>query len=213
MIAHHIHDALAQVKQLQALILEKRLFRGYSGIGRMAGGLVALAGMIVMATPRFPSAPNAHLLGWLTVLIIALAINYGMLMLWFSTIPASRRSIRELMPAIDAIPALAIGAVFSLALVMHGFYDLLFGAWMCLYGLVHMPYRNSLPFANYLVGIFYLLCGAIMLLWPGASFTNPYPMGLVFGFGELGGGFVLYQLNKETVLEQEEETEHDSKNG
>src|SRR5450759_1517088 len=93
----------------------------------------------------------------------------------------------------------AVGAGLSLALIMHGEYDLLFGTWMCLYGLGHMPYRNSLPFANYLVGIFYLACGAIMLVWPNVAFTNPYPMGLVFGAGELGGGFVLCRLNKETV--------------
>ena len=127
----------------------------------------------------------------------------------FSTMPAPRRSLRELVPAFDAVPALAVGAGLSLALIMHGEYDLLFGTWMCLYGLVHIPYRNSLPFANYLVGIFYLACGAIMLVWPGVSFTNPYPMGLVFGAGELAGGFVLCRLNKETVLEQEEEKEHE----
>ena len=210
MLAHHIHDALAQVKRLQALILEKRLFRGYSGIARMAGGLVALGATLVMASPRFPSTPSAHLLGWAAVLGIALAINYGMLMLWFSTMPAARRSLRELAPAFDAVPALAVGAGLSLALILHGEYDLLFGTWMCLYGLAHMPYRNSLPFANYLVGLFYLACGAVMLVWPGVSFTNPYPMGLVFGVGELGGGFVLCRLNKETVREQEEDTEHEN---
>lgn len=210
MIAHHIHDALAQVHRLQALILEKRLFRGYSGIARMAGGIFALVGAAIMASRNFPATPTAHLLGWAAVLAGALAVNYGALLDWFVAKPAARRSLRELVPAFDAVPALAVGAGLSLALIMHGEYDLLFGTWMCLYGLVHMPYRNSLPFTNYLVGIFYLACGAIMLVWPGLSFTNPYPMGLVFGAGELGGGFVLCRLNKETVLEQEEETEHEN---
>jgi len=210
MIAHHIHDALAQVRRLQALILEKRLFRGYSGIARMAGGILALVGAAAMSSKNFPATPAAHLLGWAAVLAGALIVNYGALLCWFAATPASRRSLRDLVPACDAVPALAVGAGLSLALIMHGEYDLLFGTWMCLYGLVHTPYRNSLPFANFLVGIFYLACGAIMLVWPGVSFTNPYPMGLVFGAGELGGGFVLCRLNKETVLEQEEETEHEN---
>ncbi|MBU4210962.1 MAG: hypothetical protein L6437_07570 [Kiritimatiellae bacterium] len=210
MIAHHIHDALVQVRRLKALILEKRLFRGYSGIARMAGGLMALIGAAIMASRNFPATPDAHLLGWTAVLAGALIINYGALLRWFSAKPASRRSLRDLVPAFDALPALAVGAGLSLALIMHGEYDLLFGTWMCLYGLVHMSYRNSLPFANYLVGIFYLACGMIMLVWSGVSFTNPYPMGLVFGAGELAGGFVLCRLNKETVLEQEEETEHEN---
>ena len=212
MLVHHIHDALAQVKRLQALILEKRLFRGYSGIARMAGGLVSLIGSLIMASPRFSSLPSAHLLGWTAVLLIALLINYGTLMFWFSNMPPARRSLRKLVPAIDAVPPLAVGAGLSLALIMHGEYDLLIGTWMCLYGLVHMSYRKSLPFANYLVGLFYLACGAIMLVWPGVSFSNPIPMGLVFGAGELAGGFVLCRLNKETVLEQEEETDHENSN-
>ncbi|MDD5678239.1 MAG: hypothetical protein PHW60_09665 [Kiritimatiellae bacterium] len=210
MIAHHIHDALAQVRRLQALILEKRLFRGYSGIARMAGGLLALIGAAIMASRHFPTTPIAHLLGWAAVLAGALLVNYGALLGWFSAKSAERRSLRDLEPAIDAIPALAVGAGLSLALIIHGEYDLLFGTWMCLYGLVHMPYRNSLPFANYLVGLFYLACGALMLVWPGVSFTNPYPMGLVFGLGELVGGLVLYRLNRETHVEQEEEPSHDN---
>jgi hypothetical protein len=213
MIAHHVHDALKQVKQLQALILEKRLFRGYSGMARMAGGLVALAVTLGMTSPCFPATPSAHLLGWTAVLITALAINYGTLLFWFATMPAGRRSLRELVPAFDAVPALAFGAGLSLALILHGEYDLLFGTWMCTYGLAHMPYRNSLPFANYLVGLFYLACGAILLVWPGISFTNPYPMGIVFGAGELTGGFVLCRLNKTTDLEQEAETGNENKDG
>ncbi len=205
MLAHHIHDALAQVQRLQALILEKRLFRGYSGIARLAGGLAALGATLVMASPRFPATPAAHLMGWAVVLLIALAVNYGLLMVWFSTLPANRRTLRELTPAFEAVPALAVGAGLSLALILHGAYDLLFGTWMGLYGLAHMPYRRSLPFANYLVGLFYLACGAILLVWPGVAFTNPYPMGLVFGAGELAGGFVLCRLKAETVREQEED--------
>jgi len=210
MLAHHIHDALAQVRRLQALILEKRLFRGYSGLARMAGGLAVLAGVLVMSAPGFPATPSAHLLGWGVVLVTGLVINYGALFYWFASILAARSSPREFRPAFDAVPPLAVGAVLSLALILHGEYDLLFGTWMCLYGLAHMPYRNSLPFANYLVGLFYLISGVVILVWPGVAFTNPYPMGLVFGAGELGGGLVLCRLNKETVLEQEEETEHEN---
>lgn len=210
MIAHHIHDALAQVRRLQVLILEKRLFRGYSGIARMAGGLAVLAGALIMSAPGFPATPFAHLLGWGVVLVAGLAINYGALFYWFALIVAARGSPREFRPAFDAVPPLAVGAGLSLALILHGEYDLLFGTWMCLYGIAHLPYRHSLPFANYVIGLCYLLCGAIMLVWPGVSFTNPIPMGIVFGTGELIGGVVLYRVNREPFPEQEEEPSHES---
>jgi hypothetical protein len=162
-----------------------------------------------MSRPGYPATPTAHLLGWGVVLAIGLTANYIGLLLWFCCLPAARRSWRELIPAGDAIPALAVGGGLSLALILHGDYDLLFGTWMCLYGLTHMPYRNSLPYANYLVGIYYLLCGGGLLVWPGVSFTNPWPMGIVFGAGELAGGCVLCKLNKETARDQEEESAHE----
>ena len=49
MIANHIHDALAQVRTLQELILEKRIFKGYSGKARIAAGTLALACAVILA--------------------------------------------------------------------------------------------------------------------------------------------------------------------
>jgi len=104
-----------------------------------------------------------------------------------------RRELLRLSPAVDAIPALAVGAGPTVAAWIHGAYDLLFGVWMCLYGLVHVNYRLSLPPANYAVGVFYLLSGAVCLLHPGVSFLNPWPMGCVFFLGETAGGWILYR--------------------
>lgn len=191
MIANHIHDALSQVRKLQEVILERRSFKGYSGTARAMGGLVALAGACVLSSSRMPSSEWAHLAGWGVVLVIALLANYGALAYWFLFDPEARREYLRLMPAVDAIPPLAVAAVMSLALVMHERFDLLFGTWMCLYGLVHVPYRLSLPRANYGVGLFYMVCGAICLLTPLGRFINPWSMGFVFFIGEASGGLLL----------------------
>ena len=50
MIANHIHDALAQVRELQQRILERQRFRGYSGEARMSAGTFALVGAWIMAS-------------------------------------------------------------------------------------------------------------------------------------------------------------------
>ena len=193
MIANHIHDALAQVRKLQELIIEKRNFRGYSGTARMLGGVCALVGTFVLASGAVSEAPVSQLTGWAVVLVVALALNYGALAFWFFFDKDARRELLRIMPAFDAVPALAIGAVLSLAIVLQGQYQLLFGVWMCLYGLVHVMYRQSLPKANYVVGVFYMLCGACCLLDPRLTFVNPWPMGLVFFTGESVGGFILYR--------------------
>jgi hypothetical protein len=191
MIANHIHDALAQVRKLQEFILEKRLFKGYSGRARIISGAAALTGTVVLASALIPKEPLAHVVGWAVVLLIGVLLNYACLLYWFLWNPEVRRNPIMLKPALDAIPALAVGAVLTLVFLLLEQYDLLFGMWMCLYGLAQVAYRQSLPQGIYLVGLGYIACGACCLLSTSISFTNPWPMGIVFFMGELAGGVVL----------------------
>jgi hypothetical protein len=118
-------------------------------------------------------------------------LNYGSLLYWFLFDREVRRNPIMLKPAVDAIPALAVGGVLTLAIITADKYDLLFGTWMCLYGLAQVAYRQSLPKGIYLVGIGYILCGTYCLLCTSISFCNPWPMGTVFLVGEIAGGTVL----------------------
>lgn len=191
MIANHIHDALGQVERMKALILERRQFRGYSGTARMLGGGVALA--VTLVLDRLPAlqSPPRQLAGWAVVLTIALLVNYGGLAFWFLRHRGAAHSLSELRPALEVLPALTIGAALSVALVWREQYDLLFGTWMCLYGLAHMGYRHSLPSGIIGVGLFYQAAGIICLVTPTLTFMNPWPMGLVFFVGETIGGWIL----------------------
>ena len=193
MIANHIHDALAQVRKLKVLIIDKHSFRGYSGTARITGGLAALAGTLVLGCGKVPPTITAHLVGWGVVLGLAMAINYGALTVWFFRDPEARKDPTKGLPAVDAIPALAIGGVLTLALILREQHAFLFGTWMCLFGLAHASYRLTLPKTNYAVGIYYAVCGAACLLLFDLPFTNPWPMGLVFFIGETVGGVVLYR--------------------
>ncbi len=191
MIAHHIHDALAQVRTLRAFLIERNRFKGYSGRARIVAGFAALAGTLALGSERIHADPWLHLFGWGIVLAVGVAANYAALLYWFLFDPEVRRNPLMLKPALDALPALAAGGVLSLALVLKGEFDLLFGVWMCLYGLAQVAYRNALPAGIYRVGVFYLVAGTVCLLWPGISFVEPWPMGLVFVSGEFAGGAVL----------------------
>jgi hypothetical protein len=190
MIANHIHDAIAQVTQLQELIIEKRQFHGYSGRARFAAALSALLGAAILASDFVPSTPHAHLFGWGLVLIAGLAINYGALAFWLLSNAEVRRHPAIAKPALDAIPPLAVGAMLSLAAVLGGSYDLLFGIWMCLFGLTNVAYRRSMPRGIYGLGLAYIACGSACLILR-CPFLNPWPMGLVFFAGETIGGFIL----------------------
>lgn len=191
MIANHIHDALGQVDRMRALILERQRFRGYSGTARMLGGVGALAATLVLDRSVTLHSTRGQLTGWSIVLGLALLLNYGGLTLWFLRSRQRGETWAALRPALDVLPALALGAIMGLALVMRGQHDLLFGTWMGLYGLAHMGYRHSLPTGIIGVGLFYLASGIACLLLPGISFLNPWPMGLVFFIGETAGGWIL----------------------
>ncbi len=120
MIANHIHDALAQVRELQKIVLEKQQFKGYSGRVRALSGTLALIAAAILASPIFPQTVVAHLYGWGAVFLTGLLLNYGALIRWFLFDPHVKRDIRKLRPALDALPALFVGGVLTLALIKAG---------------------------------------------------------------------------------------------
>ena len=187
---HSIDETLSQFRHVRDMVMRRRRFHGYSGKARMACGMLALAGALVLASSRVPATAQAHLAGWGVVLALALVINYGAVAWWFVSHPDVRSEPALLKPALDAVPALAGGAVLTIALIAARQYDLLFGAWMLLYGLAQTTYRNALPRGVFFTGLMYMGCGSLLLLLP-QSFTNPLPMGGVFFLGELVGGVCL----------------------
>ncbi len=196
MLGHSIAEALDQVRQLQHAVLERIRFHGFSGPTRAISGTVALAMAVLMSTPYYPQSARAHLLGWLGVLFVALALNGGALIYWFVHDAGVQRNPRRLRPVLDVVPPLFVGGVLSIALILRQQPDLLFGIWMLMFGLANLASRHVLPRAINLVGLFYIVSGAAWILTPGMSFMHPWPMGIVFFAGEWAGGLILYLDHK-----------------
>ncbi len=192
MIANHVHHALGQVRQLQRMVFDSHRFTGYSGRIRAVGGTVALVAAVVMSRSWFPANDQAHLAGWALVAAVAVIANYSGLFHWFLFSPKARRDPRRLMPTVDALPPLIVGAVLSLVLVLGDHHDLLPGTWMCLYGLANLASRRVLPAAIWPLGIYFIVCGSVCLLVLRPGFVNPWPMGLVFFCGEWVGGLIFH---------------------
>jgi hypothetical protein len=194
-----LHDALRQVRDLQQTILEKQRFKGYSGRARALAGCGALAGAIVLGSGwGAEQKPVIHLIGWGLVFLQAMVLNYGALVYWFLHDPEVERDVRRLRPALEIVPILAAAGALTLALIQREEYDLLFGTWMVLAGLLNFTARQVLPRGLSWVGFYYLLCGVVCLLMlPRLSFTrDPWVMGGVFFLGEFFGGLVLHYDEK-----------------
>ena len=200
MTANHIHDALARVRKLQEIILAKRFFGGYSGRARFLSGCTAIIGAMLLSKQPLPEEPLKHLWGWGIVLGLSLLVNYGTLLYWFLMDKDADRNPRQLKPALYALPAFAVGAVFSFLFVQHALYDFLPGMWMCLYGLAQVAYRQTLPPSIYYIGVGYILFGTYFLIFNPQPFTSPWPMGMLFFVGETLGGW--YLLNDKADKEE-----------
>ena len=196
MISQHVHDALDQVRQLQHALLERIRFHGFSGPTRIMSGSLALAAAVLMSTPWYPRTTRAHLAGWGGVLLVALLLNGGAIVYWFLNDRDVQRNPRRLRPVLDVIPPLFVGAGLTAALVLRGQVDLLFGAWMLMFGLANLASRHVLPRTINWVGLFYIVAGTAWVLTPGLRFLDPWPMGVVFFAGEWAGGLVLYADDK-----------------
>ncbi|MDR2849233.1 MAG: hypothetical protein LBW77_01625 [Verrucomicrobiota bacterium] len=184
-----IDAALNRVQEMQTLVLDHQRFSGFSGCARMSGGVAALLTALVLRM-AVPAEPRQQLMGWGVLLAFALGVNLAGLAAWFLRGGQGVRRA-EWWPVFEIFPALSAGAALSLALILAGQFNLLFGMWMAVFGVAHMPYRRNLPFLVYCGGLVYIAAGVFCLLWPGVSFTDPRPMGLVFGLGELFGGWAL----------------------
>ncbi|RJQ53173.1 MAG: hypothetical protein C4521_07840 [Actinobacteria bacterium] len=187
-----MQDALKQVRELKRQAVRGQRFTGYSGRVRAVAGVFALLGAVAMSLPSYPRTPRAHLIGWSVVLAAALIVNYSALLHWFLFHPDAKRDLQRLMPTVDALPPLLVGAVLSAVFILEGRFELLFGTWMSLYGLANLSSRRVLPRAIWPVGAYYIIAGAICLFLAPA-FTNPWPLGLVFFFGEWAGGMVFHR--------------------
>ncbi|MCK6620037.1 MAG: hypothetical protein HUU32_04095 [Calditrichaceae bacterium] len=192
MIANHIHHALAQVRELQQKILENQRFKGYSGRARAICGCVALLAAFIMNSSFFPQNPRSHVLGWGVVALFGILLNFGALIHWFLFDPRVKRNIRKLKPTLDALPAILVGAVMTVTMLHNGLPQYLFGIWMSLFGLANLASRHVLPKRIWMVGVYYIACGSIFLLFPNVSFPNPWPIGTVFFVGEWAGGIILH---------------------
>lgn len=203
MIANHIHDALAQVRELQKNILDKQRFKGYSGRARAVAGTVALVAATVLSVSGYPKTVKSHLFVWAVVFAIGFALNYGALIRWFLFDPSVKRDLRKLRPTLEALPGFFVGGALSIAFVKTNQVQLLFGTWMSLFGVSAMASRHTLPRIYWIVGIFYLTCGVYYLLTPEVTFLNPWPMGIVFFVGEWLGGFIFHYDDKlESFIKQ-----------
>ena len=154
-------------------------------------GRFAVYGVIVLSANI-----SAHLTAWAVIIFTAMLINYAGLFYWFFYDKASKRQWIRLLPAVDMLPEIAVGLVFTIIMIQQHQYEILMGVWLCMYGLVHSSYRQTLPTGSYIVGIYYIICGALFLFLH-VQFLDPVPAGVIIFIGETACGITLYKNRRQ----------------
>ncbi|HEV2037421.1 MAG TPA: hypothetical protein VGQ96_02355 [Candidatus Eremiobacteraceae bacterium] len=199
-----VERALADLAEVRDRLASVQEFRGYSGSAAVLSGLIAvIAGVIQWAVAPAPQSPDAihrYLEIWFVCLGLALAINYGALLIWYVRIAGrhERRQTRTVGVAI--IPAIALGAVLSLAMLAHGMAWLLPGVWYASYGIGLFSSRAMLPRGVIFVTSGFGLAGAALILTLDTTLPLRFwVMPLGFGFGQMFIGYLLSQDRKSEI--------------
>lgn len=185
-----LRQALAEVRNLRRNILEKQLYKGYSGRARALGGGVALAASAYATFTPLQLGERELFILWGGVYLCALLLNYGAVATWILRNGNFRRSDHTVV--FEMVPTWIVGAVLTLALWQQGQADLLYGTWMALFGLSQGMPRLRLPRRMAWVGAWYIACGVICLAFPTNLFAMPLIMGLVFFIGEFSAGLIMH---------------------
>jgi hypothetical protein len=193
-----IRNALQQVREVHSRVVVRQSFRGYSGYGRIAGGVVALLGAGVISSFGDGWSVNEVLWAWSIVCGIAVVINCIGVYRWWSR--SYRRGLRVLTPMLDLVAPLFVGGVLSVACYNAGVPQLLIGIWACLFGVANIASRHCLTEHVWQIGWYYVFAGILHFLFASAtSMFNPWPMGVTFFLGELYGGLVFLRYREEEL--------------
>lgn len=193
-----LQRALADLAEVRDRLAHVQRFEGYSGPAAAASGVCALvAGLVqhqLAPVPQTPEGFRVYLLVWLTCLVVALAINYGAVVIWMlkSRGPGAQSQFQS--AARTIAPSVLLGGALSIALIQHGAYDLLPGTWFALYAIGLFASRDAIP--NSTLGILFAFA-ALALLFLITPFTTIalawWVMPLGFGLGQIAIGYRVWQ--------------------
>ncbi|GAC1562546.1 MAG: hypothetical protein NVS3B17_16050 [Vulcanimicrobiaceae bacterium] len=199
-----LRQAIADLAEVRGRIATVQRFDGYSGPAAIASGCVAMAAGIAQALtvpqPRGLAERQTYLVIWLTCLGIALALNYGAIVVWRARNRGAQAAVQFRTVGMSIVPALACGGVVTLSLVARNLDELLPGMWCATYALGLFASRAMVPREVVFVAAAFGAAGAILLL---ASAIDPlawWIMPSVFGVGQiLIGSIVLADSLKEAT--------------
>lgn len=184
--------ALEQLDEIHARIARSEVYRGWRSLP------VALSGLIGVAAawwqPRFTGGLTWTRY-WITVAAVALGVGCAHLIRRFVRDDSATERRRTLHVLGQFLPALAMGAVLTFAMVRvnPAFVSFFPGLWALCFAVGIAAARPYLPLAAFWVAAYYGIAGAALLgFTPAGDVPSPWLVGGVFGIGQALGAAALY---------------------
>ena len=200
-----VERALADLAEVRDRLAACQQFKGYSGPAAAASGAIALvAGVAQLALVPHPATAadeRTYLFVWFTCLAAALILNYGAIVVWYARTGATQERVRARSAGVALLPAIVLGAVLSLALILHGLIWMLPGVWYASYAVGLYASRALVPKGALPLAAAFGIIGAVLLLTPNAAMPLAWwimPVG--FGFGQIYIGWLLTREAEAAVV-------------
>jgi hypothetical protein len=202
--------ALEQLNEIHGHMARSQVYRGYRPLPVAFSGALGLLAACVQ--PHFVSAdaPVAFVKYWLIVAGLSALVAASAVLLHFLRQSAQERR-KILFVWCQFVPCLAAGGIAGsgIAAAAPQAAPLLPGLWALVFSLGIFSSRPFLPRTTGWVGIYYLVCGAWLLLHPAPLDRAGWMLALVFFVGQCAAALMLYlkversTLNVETFEQQE----------
>jgi hypothetical protein len=185
-----LEQALSQISEIHHHLVRTECYRGYrSATMAMTAGVAILGGAVQQ---RIVSGDCGFVTFWVALAILNLVLvlsgigwEYWMRLSHFEQ-RLTCRTVAQFVPSL-------IGGVFLTLAFQHTALELLPGLWAILFSLGVFASRPYLPQGIGWVGLFYLVCGCLLLTLANAGHeVLSWSMPATFGFGQLLLSRVLY---------------------
>src|SRR6202035_484161 len=169
-----LRQAMADLAEVRGRLATVQRFDGYSSQAAIAsGGVAILCGIVQYALVPHPAVAAQYR----TYLLVWRARQRG------HQADAQMRTV-----GMSILPAIAAGAVITMALVARGLFDLLPGMWCAAYALGLFSSRAMVPRDVVYVAVAFGAFATLLFLLPGIDPLSWWVMPLAFGGGQIAIG-------------------------
>lgn len=184
---------IAEVRERLAMT---QRFRGYSGVAAAASGCFALVAgavqMLIAPAPATLHQDRLYAAIWLACGGGAMILNYAAIAHWFVSDASARDRWQTRTVGLSILPALALGAALTMALIDGGHFTLLPGVWCACYGVGLFASRTLVPQPVVGIAALFMIAGIALFFTPAAIALQWWVLPLAFGLGQIAiGVFVM----------------------